>query len=152
MNSPSMVAGMCSCLAAEGLDVATEIEKGSLILTSDQSHLLNRIFDIERMLNLLESALHDATNSGYVGLWASGDMTWEFGGEINLDKLLEYEQRLDQFMRHNLTLSGICQYHRNTLPLHAIKTALRSHRATHINETLSRLNSHYKPSAELNSA
>jgi hypothetical protein len=80
----------------------------------------------------------------YAGLWASGDITWEFGDKSSFDKLSEYEQRLDAFMQKNVSLSGVCQYHGKTLPLQAIKTGLRSHQAIYINETLSRISSQYK--------
>jgi hypothetical protein len=143
LNSPAMVAGMRCCLAAEGLDLNAEIEKGSLILTSDQGHLLNGLFDVDRMLTMLQIAMQKALADGYKGLWASGDMTWEFGSERNFDKLLEYERRLEEFMQTNDALSGVCQYHRETLPATAIEVALCSHRAIYVNETLSRLNPRY---------
>jgi hypothetical protein len=139
-----MVAGMRCSLAAEGLDLIAEIEKGSLILTSDQSHLSNGIFDVERMIEMLQTTMRRALADGYSGLWASGDIAWEFGGEKNFDKLFEYEHRLDEFMQNNSWLSGVCQYDGKSLPLHAIKTALLSHPATYINETLSHLNPRYK--------
>lgn len=147
LNSPAMVAGMRSVLAANGLDLCGEIEKGALILTSDQSHLQDGKFDVERMLNMLKSAVQQACDAGYDGLWASGDISWEFGNETNIDKLLEYEQRLDQFLKETIALSGVCQYHRKTLPSHAIQTALRSHKAIYVNETLCRLNLHYEAEA-----
>ncbi len=135
---------MRCALAAEGLDLAAATETGALIITSDQSHLSSGIFDVEMMLNMLKFAMKQALADGFTGLWASGDITWEFGGENNFDKLLEYEQRLDEFMQKNLSLSGICQYHRKTLPLEAVETGLRNHPALYINETLSHLNPHYK--------
>ncbi len=36
------------------------------------------------MLHKLEDALDQALSDGYKGLWATGDMTWEFGSEKNL--------------------------------------------------------------------
>ena len=144
LNSPAMVAGIRCALAAEGLDLIAEIEGGSLILTSDQSHLSNGLFDVDRMLEMVQIAVRRALADGYAGLWASGDITWEFGGEINFDKLLEYELRLDEFMQDNVSLSGVCQYDGKTLPPRAIKTGFRSHPAIYVNETLSHLNSRYK--------
>jgi hypothetical protein len=143
LNSPAMVAGMRTYLAAEGLDLTKEIGKGALILTSDQSHLLNGKFNVDRMLDRLDLAVQEALAEGYAALWATGDMTWEFGSESNLDKLLEYEWRLEEFMKNNLCLHGVCQYHRDTLPQHAIDAGLRSHKAIYINETLSHLNPDY---------
>ena len=138
-----MVAGMRSSLCAAGLELRREIEKGALIISSDQSHLVNGKFDVDKYVGMLVDMLHQALADGYKGLWATGDMTWEFGSESNLDKLLEYERRLDAFLRDNPAMGGICQYHRDTLPLHAIQTGLCTHGEVYINETLSRLNPYY---------
>lgn len=143
LNSPAMVAGMRSQLAAAGLDPRAHVERGALILSSDQGHLLDGKFDVERMLRLLHDAVKQALVDGYAGLWAAGDMTWEFGSEANLDKLLHYERRLEEFMQTTPALSGICLYHRDTLPPHAIETALLTHPSVYVSATLSRLNSRY---------
>ncbi len=140
-----MVAGMRSHLAAAGLDLRGEIDRGALTLSSDQGHLVAGRFDVDRMVRLLDDAVKQALDAGFVGLWASGDMTWEFGNEANLEKLLEYERSLEAFMRLNPALSGICLYHRDTLPRHAIETALITHPATYISSTLSQLNASYRP-------
>ena len=146
LNSPPMVAGMRSYLAAEGLNPKEEIAKGALILSSDRGHLVDGKFDMEKMLNLLESSFHRALADGYVGLWATGDMTWEFGNETNLEKLLEYERKLEEFMQKNPTMCGVCQYHKDTLPKHVIDIGLHTHKTVYINETLSRVNPEFKVS------
>src|SRR5580658_2195498 len=43
LNSPPMVAGIRSYLAAEGVDVAREVDDGSLVLSSDSGHLVNGV-------------------------------------------------------------------------------------------------------------
>jgi MEDS: MEthanogen/methylotroph, DcmR Sensory domain len=139
------VVGMRSRLWALGLDVAREVNEGGLILSSDQSHLEAGEFDVQRMLATLHGAVSQALADGYVGLWASGDMTWEMGGKLDLDKLLEYEYALEEFMKRNLALSGICQYHRDTLPPAALLAALHTHNGVSFNETLIRFNPHYQP-------
>jgi hypothetical protein len=139
-----MVAGMRSQLAAAGLNLAEHTESGALVLSSDQSHLVGGRFDVDGMLSLLNDAVCQALEAGYTGLWASGDMTWEFGSETNLDKLLEYERRLEELMQKNPALSGVCQYHRDTLPPQAIEAALEVHPVLYINATLSRFNQHYR--------
>lgn len=138
-----MVAGMRSQLAASGLDPRAESERGSLILSSDQGHLVDGKFDVARMLRLLRDALQKALADGYDGLWAAGDMTWEFGGEANWDKLLEYERRLDEFLQENPAMSGICLYHRDTVPAHAIESAMITHPALFISAFLSQPNPSY---------
>jgi hypothetical protein len=139
-----MVAGLRSALAAGGLDVAGEVKKGSLILSSDQGHLIETRFDAERMLMMLRNAIHQAHRDGYDGLWATGDMTWEFGNQNNLANLLEYECGLEDLFREEPTLSGICQYHRDTLPDSALQRAIYVHPAVYINETLSRVNPYHR--------
>jgi hypothetical protein len=83
LNSPTMVAGIRSYLAATGLDLARELEAGALILSSDQSHLIDGQFDNGRMLAMLNNAVDEALRDGFCGLWATGGMTWEFGSEKN---------------------------------------------------------------------
>ncbi len=144
LNSPPMIAGIRSYLAATGLSVAAEVSKGSLVLSSDQGHLIDGHFDIDRMLALLEATVIQALEEGYQGLWATGDMTWEFGGESNFTKLRKYEQRLEELFRRSPTLQGICQYHAEMLPMVAVKEALYAHPFVYINETLSRINPYYE--------
>jgi hypothetical protein len=138
-----MVAGLGSYLFATGVDVVRETTKGSLVLSSERGHLQNGSFDIDRMLGMLNDAIAQALSEGYQGLWATGDMSWEFGPEKDFSKLLDYEWRLEELFRRHPNLSGICQYHVDTLPLEIVQQGLSAHQAIFINETLSRLNPDY---------
>ena len=146
LNSPTMVAGMRSYLFAAGVDVVYEVAKTSLILTSDQSHLKDGLFDVDQMLRTLEETLNQALGDGYRGLWATGDMTWELGQDKDLEKLLEYEWRLEKIFQKYPTMSGICQYHADTLPRETLCHGLLTHPALFINQTLACVNPHYLPS------
>jgi hypothetical protein len=95
------------------------------------------------MLGTLEDALDQALSDGYQGLWATGDMSWEFGPEKDFSKLLDYEWQLEEFLQKRPALSGICQYHVDTLPREVMRQCLLTHQSVFINETLSRLNPHY---------
>jgi hypothetical protein len=143
LDRPPMVVGMRAHLLAAGINVPQEEVKGSLGLSSDTGYLLNGRFDIDRMLRTLDEALDQALNDGYEGLWASGDMGWEFGPERDFSKLLEYEWRLEEFLQKRPAISGICRYHADTLPREALRQGLLTHQSVFINETLSRLNPHY---------
>lgn len=144
LNSPVMVAGMRCYLAAQGLDVAQEVAKSSLILASDQRHLVNGRFDVDRMMGTLEDAVDQALNDGYAGLWATGDMTWELGPEKDFSKLVEYEWRLEEFFqRHPGVIGGVCQYHADTLTREVLRQGLAAHPAIFVNETLAQINPHY---------
>jgi DcmR-like sensory protein len=145
LDSPPMVAGMRSYLSAAGVDVAREVEKCSLVLSSDQGHLVDGRFDVDMMIRGLEEAVQQALNDGYLGLWATGDMTWEFGSRKETAKLLEYEGKLEDLFRRQPALCGICQYHIDTLPPESVRQGLLAHPSIFINETLSRVNPHYVP-------
>jgi hypothetical protein len=145
LNSRPMVAGMRSYLAATGLDVAEEIARASLVLSSEQGHLRDGHFDTDQMMGTLEDALHQALEDGYAGLWASGDMTWEMGPDKDFSKLLEYERRLEESFQEHAELGGICQYHVDSMPHEAARLGLIAHRSLFINETLSRINPDYVP-------
>lgn len=149
LNSPTMVAALRPYLSAAGVDVTHETAKNSLILTSDQNHLKNGHFDVDLMLGTLEEAMNQALTDGYQGLWATGDMSWEMGRDRDLEKLAEYEWRLEKFFQKHSALSGICQYHAESLPREALCHGLLAHPALFINETLARINPRYIPTEAL---
>jgi hypothetical protein len=143
LNSPHMVAGLRSYLAAAGVDVAAEAAKNRLILSSDQQHLADGRFDIDLMLRTLENLLDNALRDGCAGLWAVGDMTWELGPQRDPATLLEYEWRLEQIFHRRPELRGICQYHADTLPREIMRQSLLVHPSIFVNQTLSLINPHY---------
>jgi len=146
LNSRPMVAGLRSYLAAIGMDVENDVSENRLVLSSESMASADGGFDVDIMLGKLEDALDQALSDGYKGLWASGDMTWEFGAEKNFGKLMEYEYRLEELFCKRQELCGICQYHQDTLPRDVTRQALLVHRTIFINETLSRVNPNYVPS------
>jgi hypothetical protein len=137
LNSLTMVAGMRSHLAAAGVDVELELEKGSLVLSSGQEHVSDGVFDVDGMLDSLEQGVKQALADGYAGLFATGDMTWELGGDRDISKLLDYEWKLEQVFQRYPELVGICQYHADTLPFGFAQLGLASHATLFIDHTLS---------------
>lgn len=155
LNSPAMVAGFRSQLYAVGTDVDHELSRGALVLGSDDNHLVDGRFVIDRMIEMLDAAVEQALSDGYSGLFATGDMTWEFGRAKEFSLLVEYEWRLEQLFRKQPALSGLCQYHRDLLPRDAVRAAVVSHESMYITETISRINPHYvrdRSPAERNAA
>lgn len=144
LNSPAMVAGMRSYMAAAGVDVAGEVSKGNLFLSSERHQVAMGRFDVTGMLARLKELITETLKDGYTGLWATGDMTWELGpGEMNFSELLDYEWRLEQLFQEQPAFCGICQYHRDTLPTVAMRHALVSHRSLFVNETLNHMNPYF---------
>jgi len=151
LNSPLMVEAMYSHLEAAGVNVANAIAEDDLILSSDPAVIEGGKFDIDIMIQGLEDSVNLALKDGYKGLFATGDMTWEFGAAENYSKLLQYEWRLEKLFQKQPALSGICQYHRDTLPHEAVRQGFLSHAKLFVNETLSLINQCYaqsEPDAE----
>jgi MEDS: MEthanogen/methylotroph, DcmR Sensory domain len=149
LNSPTMIEGMSSYLGASGTDVEREISRSNLIMSSDQSHLVSGLFDLDRMMDSLERDVIRAMHDGYKGLWAAGDMAWEFGSEQNFVNLLAYEWRLEDLFRRQPGLSGVCQYHAATVPREALLDGLVSHSTLFVNAAGYRVNPHYIASESL---
>jgi hypothetical protein len=144
LNSEPMVAGLRSYLAALGVDVDEECTRTSLVLSSGTKHLgRNSVFNVERMLRFLEEALVRALRDNFIGLFASGDMTWEFGPRKNFSKLFEYEWRLERFFREHPQVIGVCQYHIDTLPREAVRAGAILHETIFVDETLTVPNPNY---------
>lgn len=152
LNSPPMVSGLRSHLAAAGVDLEERIAARALVLSSEQTIQADGRFDIEAMISSLKGLAVQSEADGFTGLWASGDMTWEFGNEKNLEELLRYECRLEKLFQEVPTLCGVCQYHVDTLPSGSVQEALYAHPGVFINEALSRVNPHYLSPELLNSA
>lgn len=143
LHTPAMVAGIRSYLMAAGLDVADAIRKTSLVLSSERPHLDDGGFAVKQMIASLEESLNQAIRDGYAGLFATGDMTWEMGGEREPSKLLEYEWRLEKLFHERPELTGICQYHAGSLPPEMMRHSLLVHPSIFISERLSLDNPHY---------
>jgi len=116
--------------------VAQELARRSLMLSSDQSHLADGVFDTAAMLTFLQRAVDRALEDGFDGLWASGDMLWEFGTVKNLSSLLAYELALDEFVENCPAFSGVCLYHKDVLPPAAVETGRSAHREVILREAL----------------
>jgi hypothetical protein len=152
LNSPAMAAGFRAALLAAGIDAADAVARGTLVLSSAREHLVDGVFDVERMLASLKAAVKHALADGYAGLWGCGDVLWEFDTRRNLSRLLAYEVGLEELAETEPALCGICQYHRDALPADSVQVALFTHRAIHLKETLHYLNPYYRQLTTLYSA
>jgi hypothetical protein len=146
LANPSSVSEFRSFLAAQGIDVEGETRRRNLQLSSAQDHLQEgRQFDVESMIQLLAKTLAQALSDGYQGLWATGDMAWEFGPHNDFSNLVAYEARLDRFLGQNTTIGGVCQYRADMLPRDVLRTGLLAHPRVVVDESYSLRNSWYSP-------
>ena len=114
-------------LAAAGVDVAREEERGALRLWSKwDAYLRSGEFDPQAMLEFLRGQQSEALADGFAGLWSSGEMTWALGKETGCDRLIEYEALIDQMA--DLQRSVIlCQYNELLFGRTCVPDVLRTH-------------------------
>lgn len=144
LGDPQTVAMVRGALEEKGVDVAREIGRSALVFSSDRGHLDGGGFDPEAMVALLLGLIDDALKAGFTGLCATGDMRWELGSDANFERLREYEILLEKVFRDK-PLTGICQYHRDSVPAHALHDALTTHRSVWVGNSLRRDNIFYIP-------
>ena len=114
-------------LAASGVDVAHERERGALRpLTKRDSFLKSGEFDPAEMIAFLRREEADALAAGFTGMRLAGEMTWALGPEVGNDRLIEYEARLNQFLTESRAVV-LCQYNRQRFDAAVIHDVLRTH-------------------------
>ncbi len=115
---------------SRGFDVDKFIESGQFeFLTKNESYLKNGRFDPDKMISLLNDAKEDALEDGYDGLRATGEMTWFFSDMPGVERLMEYESKLNEFLPGS-KVTALCQYNENKFPAEILVDVLRTHPKT----------------------
>lgn len=114
-------------LRAQGTDAAAhERRRALLLLTKEQAHLVDGVFDSERMLRMLNRLLEDTLDDGFQGLRTCGDMTWLLDEAPGSMQVVEYEALVTQLLK-GVRAIGMCQYDRARLPSEILDRALATH-------------------------
>ena len=131
-----------------GLDVEPYLVRGQLaILTRDDTHVREGVFDPDEMIALLRAEMEGALAEGYPALRVTGEMTWVLQGLPGSERLIEYEARLNEFFPGS-QCAGLCQYDRRCFDPAVLLDVLRAHPIV-ILGTVVYDNSYYIPPAEL---
>lgn len=103
-------------------------DAGAIALqTPEQSYLKGNDFKPSAMIGDLRKACVQAQSDGYVGLSAVGEMAWSLQDLPGVDRLIEYEQMAEDFIRAR-RLIGLCLYDINRFPAASVHGVLRTHR------------------------
>lgn len=133
-----------AALRDQGIDVAHCVRSRSLVeATHAEAHLVDGIFDSERMLASLNQAVESALNDGFAGLRTCGDMSWLLADAPGSHQVVEYEALLNRFFQ-GIHGCGMCQYSRRRLPARLLDHALATHSSTVI-EGVHKPNPLFKP-------
>ncbi|MBU4534261.1 MAG: PAS domain S-box protein [Euryarchaeota archaeon] len=115
-------------LKKEGVEVSSYEKSGQLVLL-DESEAYNKDGDFEPaiMIQLLINEAHKALDDDFKALRISGEMSWVLQDQSGLDRLLEYENRLNQDFLPRYPCSIICQYDLQKFDPEIIKGVVMTH-------------------------
>ena len=114
-------------LEAAGLDYASEISRGALIMTRpEDAYLKGGSFRKQDMLKLLDNAMRESLAMGFSGFRGTGDLSSSAEDPACCADLVEYEQILDRHIP-GVSIAGICMYNANLLHTDDLKKVMESH-------------------------
>lgn len=134
-------------LRADGVDVQGAVDSGALaIVTKLDTYLREGGFDPDAMIAFLKKSTEAAKAAGFAALRATGEMTWALGPEPGVERLIEYEAKLNDFIPNNDVLA-ICQYNSTRFDADTLLGVIRTHPTAIIGDVVGE-NPFYVPKEE----
>ncbi|MGM0510872.1 MAG: MEDS domain-containing protein, partial [Thermoplasmatota archaeon] len=110
-----------------GLDVEKFIETNQFeFMTKSDSYLKDGYFDPDEMIELIKEAQKQALEEGYDGLRLTGEMTWVFSDVPGVERLMEYETKLNEFLPEQKVIA-MCQYNEKKFTPETLVDVLNTH-------------------------
>ncbi|MBS3819439.1 MEDS domain-containing protein [bacterium] len=110
-----------------GVEVKPYKDRGQLeILTSQDSYMKGGVFDPDAMIALLKKETKKALDEGYHALRVTGEMTWALRNLPGTERLIEYENKLNDFLPKSKCMA-VCQYDRRRFQPEILLDVLRTH-------------------------
>ena len=135
-------------MADQGMAVDDALRRGALLIrTKRDAYLMRGHFDPDWMISFLGQAVDQAKADGFTALRVTGEMTWALGPEPGLDRLIEYEAKLNLAFER-LDCLAICQYNRNRFSPRIIRDIIRTHPLVIYNNLVCH-NFYYVPPGEM---
>jgi len=96
------------------------------VLASEETYLLDGVFEVERMYQMIERTLREAAPSGFSRVRTCGDMSWALRDMPGTDELMRYESRVNELTQeYDCTL--MCSYDVNRINGRAMMDVLATH-------------------------
>jgi signal transduction histidine kinase len=116
-----------AALAAYGVDVRRETERGALLLWSRAEWRQPGELDSARKSAQVRAAIDDALAAGFRGVRFGVEMTWTLEPDIDAERLRHWESTINTIFTPDVPARIICQYNRSRLAPAALHAALSSH-------------------------
>lgn len=116
-----------AALKKSGIDIESHINRGDFVfLDKEDAYLRDGFFDPDRMISLLKETERSALEEGYSGLRVTGEMTWVFTRLPGVERLMEYEAKLNFFLPQSKSVA-ICQYNESRFDHEILIEVLKTH-------------------------
>ena len=124
-NGPPAVV---DALRKSGTDIDRYLQSGALIIADKRETYLNHgRFDPDLWIRFLFRATHEEGAGKFSGVRTLlGEMTWAIGEDTAPDSLIEYEAKLNNYVR-NHDVRVLCQYNQNRFSPELILDIIRTH-------------------------
>jgi signal transduction histidine kinase len=123
-NEPEAI---LSALQRRGIDADAALRSGRLTVSDNRPYLQKGRFVPGEMIRFLADRYRAAqSKSKHSAFRLAGEMTWVLGSAAGADRLLEYEAKLNDFLRRRNALC-LCQYDRHRFSDEVILGVLRTH-------------------------
>lgn len=116
------------------------------LLTKEEVYLKNGYFDPDKMIELLKQNEKKALDNGYNGLRVTGEMTWVLTKLPGVERLIEYEAKLNYFFPESKCIA-LCQYNEKKFAPEILLDIIHTHPFIIIYDTLYK-NPRYQPPDE----
>jgi PAS domain S-box-containing protein len=114
-------------LAAAGVAVERERERGTLSFYTKETLRQPGPFDPHRLLEFLQSTIEKSLAAGYTGVRMAMEMTWAPANGVPLDRLVEFEATSNTRFFAAVKGSVMCLYDRRRFPARVLEQVLRAH-------------------------
>ncbi len=116
-----------AAMKINGVDVDSVMRSSALtVINKHDAYLKGGYFDPDVMIEFIDKTIDEAKREGYSTVRVTGEMSWALGNDKGVERLIEYEAKLNYFFPKKDILA-ICQYNRNRFSPDIIRDVLHTH-------------------------
>ncbi len=139
--------GIVQAFKESNIDIEEYINSKQFeFLTREDAYLKDGYFDPDRMIELLKQSEDMAIKDGYEGLRVTGEMSWVFTKLPGVEKLIEYEAKLNYFLPQSRS-TAVCLYDESKFTPEILLNVIRAHPKIILHDSICE-NPHYIPPDE----
>ncbi len=116
-------------------DIPRQPSDQLVFLTSEEMYLGNKSFQPDEVIRLIEEMEKQAINEGFRGLRMASDMTWALADVPGVERLTEYEAKLNHFLHQSKTVA-LCLYSEEMSEADRLVSAILTHPTVVLQDTI----------------